>query len=54
MLCRDNQKHIEEIEPEYIKGITFHYVGRMSEVLEVALGIGKGAQEPAAKRKKKT
>jgi ATP-dependent Lon protease len=39
MLCRDNQKHIEEIEPEYIKGLTFRYVERMNEVLDVALGI---------------
>lgn len=54
MLCKENQKHIEEIEPEYIKGITFHYVGRMSEVLEVALGIGKGEEPRSAKRKKKS
>jgi ATP-dependent Lon protease len=39
MLCKDNRKHIEDIEPEYIKGIKFHYVERMSDVLEHALGI---------------
>jgi ATP-dependent Lon protease len=38
ILCRDNQKHVEEIEPEYIKGLKFHYVDRMGEVLALALG----------------
>ena len=37
ILCRDNQKHVEEIEPEYIKGLKFHYVDRMGEVLALAL-----------------
>jgi ATP-dependent Lon protease len=38
ILCADNEKHIDEIEPEYIKGIEFHYVKRMQEVLELAIG----------------
>jgi ATP-dependent Lon protease len=33
VLCRENQKHVLEIEPEYIKGLTFHYVTTMEEVL---------------------
>ncbi len=39
LLCRDNEKHVEEIESEYIKGITFRYVDKMSDVLAAALGI---------------
>lgn len=38
ILCRDNQKHVEEIEAEYIRGLKFHYVDRMGEVLALALG----------------
>lgn len=37
VLCEDNRRDIEEIKPEYLKGLTFHYVKEMSEVLEVAL-----------------
>ena len=37
MLSEDNRKDIEEIKPEYLKGLTFHYVKDMDEVLEVAL-----------------
>jgi ATP-dependent Lon protease len=37
MLCEDNRRDIEEIKPEYLKGLTFHYVKDMDEVLEVAL-----------------
>ncbi len=37
MLCEDNRRDIEEIKPEYLKGLTFHYVKDMSEVLEVAI-----------------
>jgi ATP-dependent Lon protease len=36
MLCKDNRKHVEEIEPEYVKGLKFHYVEDMLEVLEIA------------------
>ncbi len=41
LLCKDNQKHVLEIEPDYIKGLTFHYVDTMAEVLDIALGIPK-------------
>ncbi len=37
LLCEDNKRDIDEIKPEYLKGLTFHYVKDMSDVLELAL-----------------
>lgn len=37
ILCKTNQKDIEEIEERYLKGLTFHYVTDMMEVLKLAL-----------------
>jgi ATP-dependent Lon protease len=37
MLCSQNRKDIEEIKPEYISGMNFHYVDTASEVLDFAL-----------------
>ncbi len=37
ILCSQNEKDVEEIEPAFIKGIKFHYVKTMSQVLEIAL-----------------
>ncbi|MCF6308109.1 MAG: endopeptidase La [Flavobacteriaceae bacterium] len=37
LLCEENRRDIEEIKPEYLKGLTFHYVKDMSQVLELAL-----------------
>ena len=37
ILCKENQKDIEEIKQEYIKGLKFHYVERAEEVLALAL-----------------
>ncbi|GAL01924.1 ATP-dependent protease La type I [Nonlabens ulvanivorans] len=37
LLCEQNRRDIEEIKPEYLKGLTFHYVSDMSDVLELAL-----------------
>lgn len=37
ILCTENEKDINEIEPHYLKGLTFHYVRNMSEVIELAL-----------------
>ena len=37
LLCEDNRRDIEEIKPDYLKGLTFHYVKDMSQVLELAL-----------------
>jgi ATP-dependent Lon protease len=37
ILCYENKSDIEEIKPEYIEGLTFHYVKEMSEVIDFAL-----------------
>lgn len=37
ILCEQNRKDVEEINPAYIKGIRFHYVKEMTEVLDFAL-----------------
>ena len=39
ILCAVNRKHVEEIDKRYIEGLTFHYVKRMSEVIEIALSL---------------
>ena len=37
ILCYQNEKDAEEINPEFIKGIKFHYVKTMNQVLDLAL-----------------
>ncbi|HUR65939.1 MAG TPA: endopeptidase La [Chitinophagaceae bacterium] len=37
ILCSQNEKDVEEIDQEFIKGIRFHFVKNMKEVLELAL-----------------
>lgn len=37
ILCEDNRKDINEIQPDYLKGLTFHYVRNISDVLDFAL-----------------
>ncbi|MCA0365309.1 MAG: endopeptidase La [Bacteroidetes bacterium] len=37
IMCYKNRKDVEEIGEEYTKGLTFHYVDYVEEVLEVAL-----------------
>jgi len=37
ILCWQNEKDVQEIESDFIKGIKFHYVRTMSQVLELAL-----------------
>ncbi len=37
ILCEQNRKDIEEIEPRYLEGLKFNYVNRMEEVLNLAL-----------------
>ncbi|MGB5418035.1 endopeptidase La, partial [Algibacter sp.] len=37
LLCEDNRRDIEEIKPEYLKGLTFHYVTDMSDVIDIAV-----------------
>ncbi|MCF3109839.1 endopeptidase La [Niabella sp. CC-SYL272] len=39
MLCLQNQKDVEEVEPGFIKGLKFHYVSRMEDVLKIAIGV---------------
>ena len=41
ILCEDNRKDIEEIQPIYLKGLTFHYVTDIKEVLRLALSDEK-------------
>jgi ATP-dependent Lon protease len=41
LLCYLNQKDVQEIQPEFIRGLKFHYVHTMNEVLEFALQSGK-------------
>jgi len=37
LLCEENRRDIEEIKPEYLKGLTFHYVTDMSDVIKIAI-----------------
>ena len=37
ILCSENKKDIEDINPKYLKGLTFHYVDEMKEVIDIAL-----------------
>ncbi|MEL6720228.1 MAG: S16 family serine protease, partial [Bacteroidota bacterium] len=36
ILCKENEKHIDEIEANYIKQMNFHFVDNMQEVLDIA------------------
>ncbi|MEH6706009.1 MAG: endopeptidase La [Galbibacter orientalis] len=37
ILCNENKRDILEIKEEYLKGLTFHYVNEMSEVIGLAI-----------------
>ena len=37
ILCVDNKKDIEDITPEYLKGLTFHFVRDMQEAVRIAI-----------------
>ena len=37
ILSEDNRKDVLEIKQEYLKGLTFHYVTEMSEVIDIAI-----------------
>jgi ATP-dependent Lon protease len=37
ILCWQNEKDVNEINAEFIKGMKFHYVKTMQQVLELAL-----------------
>ncbi len=37
ILCWQNEKDVKEIDSEFIKGVSFHYVKNMQQVLDIAL-----------------
>ena len=37
ILCEDNRKDVDEINQDYLTGMTFHYVQQMKDVLKLAL-----------------
>ncbi len=37
ILCEENERDVDEIKEEYLKGLTFHYVKEMSEVIDFAI-----------------
>ncbi|MFD0836114.1 endopeptidase La [Mariniflexile aquimaris] len=37
LLCEENRRDIEEIKQEYLKGLKFHYVTDMSDVIKIAI-----------------
>ncbi len=37
LLSKENKKNIEDIKDKYIKGLTFHYVDNVMDVLDIAL-----------------
>ncbi len=47
ILCKENQKNVEEINKDFIEGVTFHYVDRMEEVLKLAISEGKPKKKKA-------
>lgn len=41
ILSKENKKNIEEIREDYLKGLSFHYVESMMEVIEISLTTQK-------------
>ena len=37
ILCKENEKDINEIKPEYLKGLVLHYVSDIQQVVDLAL-----------------
>jgi ATP-dependent Lon protease len=37
ILCKENEKDVEEVQADFIKGLKFHFVENMDEVLALAL-----------------
>ena len=37
ILCKENKKDIDEIKKIYLKGLTFHYVSEMKDVIDLAI-----------------
>uniref|UniRef100_UPI00404825AD endopeptidase La n=1 Tax=Polaribacter sp. TaxID=1920175 RepID=UPI00404825AD len=44
ILCEENRKDILEIKESYLKGLTFHYVSEMKEVIDIAVTKQKVAK----------
>lgn len=45
ILSKENKKNIDEIKPLYLKGLTFHYVDDIKQVLDIAL-LKEKVKEP--------
>lgn len=37
LICHENRKNIEDIPAKYVKGVKFHYVENVKDVLDFAL-----------------
>ena len=37
ILCNQNKANVDEIKKEYVRGLKFHYVSKMSEVIDIAI-----------------
>ena len=37
VLCKENKKDIDEIKEIYLKGLNFHFVSTIKEVIDIAL-----------------
>ena len=37
LICHENKKNIEDIPAKYVKGVNFHYVENVKDVLDFAL-----------------
>ena len=40
IMCWQNEKDVDEINPDYISGLSFHYVKTMGQVIDIALQDG--------------
>lgn len=41
ILCKENEKHVNKINKDFIQGMQFHFVDRMEEVIKIALSDGQ-------------
>lgn len=51
ILCNDNRRDVEEIEPAYLDGLNFHYIAVMSEALDLVFEPAAGAKRVVKKKK---
>ena len=45
ILCAENKKDVDEINQSYLRGLHFHYVSSMIDVLDFALTTQKATKE---------